>query len=74
MRQWDLETSAANLHDAIDELQVAWQESGEYWDDEVSRKYCEQHLDPIGPAMKLALDAIARMNQLVARIQHECES
>jgi len=72
MRPWDLDTSAAQLRDAMEELQQAWQQTDEQWHDAVSQKFCENHLEPIGPALKLALDAVGRMEQLMGQIHREC--
>ncbi len=74
MRPWDFDTSAARLRKATEDLQIAWQQTAEQWNDEVSQKFCERHLEPIGPAMKLSLDAVGRMQQLMIQIQNECES
>jgi hypothetical protein len=74
MRTTDLATSAAYVRDAFDDLQIAWQEASEHWHDEVSRKFCENHLEPLGPVLKLSLDAIARMTQVVGGMHRDCES
>ncbi|MCG8450985.1 MAG: hypothetical protein MI725_15565 [Pirellulales bacterium] len=74
MRPWDLETSAAHLRDAMDDLQIAWQETSDSWQDEVSQKFCENHLEPLGPTLKLTHDAVGRMQQLLNQMQRECES
>jgi len=74
MRLWDLDTSAARLRKATEGLQIAWEQTGEQWQDQVSQKFCERHLEPLGPAMKLSLDAVGRMQQLLKQIQNECES
>ncbi len=74
MRTWDLDTSAARLRKATENLQLAWEITNEHWHDEVSQKFCEQHLEPIGPAMKLSLDAVGRMQQMLRQIQNDCES
>ena len=74
MRHWDLYTHAAHLRKATEELQIAWQETNELWQDDVSQTFCERYLEPIGPATKLSLDAIGRMRQLLKQIQRECES
>ena len=74
MRQWDLDTSSAHLRDALEELQIAWQQTSEQWEDAVSRKFCKTHLEPIGPALKRSLDAVGQMQQLVDQIWRECES
>ena len=73
MKPWDLDTGAAQLRDGMEDLQIAWQHTAEVWQDGVSQKFCQTHLEPIGPALKMALDAISRMQQLVNQIQRECE-
>jgi hypothetical protein len=74
MRPSDLSTSAAHIRDAFDQLQIAWQEASEHWNDEVSRKFCENHLEPLGPVVKLSLDAISRMTQVVSGMHRDCSS
>lgn len=73
MRPWDLETNAARMRKATEALQLSWQETNDVWNDSVSQKFCETYLEPLGPAMKLTLDAVGRMQQLVNEIQRDCE-
>jgi hypothetical protein len=74
MRQWDLDTGAAHLRDATEELQIAWQQVGDNWQDSVRQQYGDTHLEPIGPAMKKSLEAITQMQQLLNQIYRDCES
>lgn len=74
MKPWDLDTSAAQLRDALDELQLAWRQTGDEWQDPVSQKFCETYLDPLGPALKKTLDAVGQMQQLVNLMTRDCES
>ena len=74
MRKWDLETSGAHLRDALEELQVAWQQTAEQWDDPVSQRFCETHLEPLGPAVKKTLEEVARMQYLLDQVFRDCES
>jgi uncharacterized protein YecT (DUF1311 family) len=73
MKHWDLDTGAAQLRDALQDLERAWLVVSEAWSDDISRQFSEHHLDPIVPASKMALDATARMNQLLRRAQTECD-
>jgi hypothetical protein len=73
MRHWDLDTSAAQLRDALQDLGRAWQVVSESWNDGVSRQFSEQYLNPIIPSSKMALDATSRMSEMLARVQRECE-
>jgi len=72
MFRCDLDTDAARLRDAAEELQTAWAEANEAWDDEVSRAFCERYLEPLGPAFKSALDTISNMRNLVNQMQRDC--
>jgi hypothetical protein len=73
MRHWDFDTSAAQLRDALEDLQRAWQVVSESWHDGVSRQFSAQYLDPIIPASKRALDATSRLSEMLTRVQTECE-
>lgn len=70
----DLTSSAAQIRDAFDDLLIAWQEASEHWNDNVSRQFCENHLEPLGPLLKLSLDAMARMNHITNSMHRDCES
>jgi len=74
MANFDLFTGAAHLRDATEELQLAWQHVTEHWDDSVSQNFCQQHLEPIGPSMKMSLDSIGQIGQFIQQMQRECES
>jgi hypothetical protein len=74
MRSSDLYTSAAHIRDAFEDLQKAWLEASAYWNDGVSRGFCENHLEPLGPVVKLALDSIARMSALVDHMHRDCDT
>lgn len=73
MRQTDLHTDAARLRDALKDLQIAWNDVGEHWNDRVSEKFREDHLDPLGPVLKQSLDAVSRMSQLTDQIRRDCD-
>jgi hypothetical protein len=74
MRKCDLESGSLKIRHALEALQENWQNTTDHWDDAVSRHFQEHHLDPIVPRVKIALDAMGRMQQLVDEIQKDCES
>jgi len=74
MRKCDLHTGAARIRHALENLDTVWNEVSDDWNDAVSRRFREQHLDPMVPRVKLALDAIARMNLLLDEVERDCES
>jgi hypothetical protein len=74
MRKCDLATGAARIRDALENVEITWSEVSLEWNDAVSRRFGEQHLDPIVPRLKLALDAISRMALLMDEVERDCES
>jgi hypothetical protein len=74
MRKCDLATGAARIRDALEKVEIAWSEVSDEWNDAVSRRFREQHLDPIVPRLKLGLDAISRMGLLIDEVERDCES
>jgi len=73
MKNCDLETGAVRIRHALEELELAWAESSSDWNDEVSRAFAEQHLEPVVPIVKTALDAIGRMDTILRSAQRDCE-
>jgi hypothetical protein len=68
----NLYTSAAHIRDALDDLQAAWLEATQFWNDGVSERFCQVHLEPLGPVVKLALDSIGRMSHTVDQMHRDC--
>ena len=74
MRKCDLATGAGRIRHALKNLETVWHEASTAWNDAVSRRFREYHLDPMTPDLKLALDAISRMQILLDEVQRDCES
>jgi hypothetical protein len=74
MRQADLYSSAAHIRDAFDELQKAWLEASDNWNDAASRSFCQNHLEPLAPVLKLALDSLGRMAHMVDHMHRDCDA
>jgi hypothetical protein len=74
MRQCDLATGSSRIRHALENLEVVWNEVSDQWNDAVSRRFREQHLDPMIPDVKLALDAISRVSLLMDEVERDCES
>jgi hypothetical protein len=73
MRRSDLFTPSGRIRHALEELEAAWQASSDQWNDSVSHRFAEHQLEPMIPKLKLALDAISRMHQLLSEAQRDCE-
>lgn len=74
MRKCDLSTGADRIRHALEHLETAWNEISDQWNDAVSRRFREHHLDPAIPPVKLSLDAISRMSLLMDEVERDCES
>jgi hypothetical protein len=74
MRKCDLATGAARIRNAMEKLDIVWNEISPQWNDAVSRRFREEHIDPVTPRLKLALDAISRMSLLMDEVERDCES
>jgi hypothetical protein len=73
MKKCDLTTGASRIRHALENLEAVWQQSADQWDDVVSRDFSERHLEPMIPKLKMALDAISRMQGLMSEVQRDCE-
>jgi hypothetical protein len=74
MRRCDLSTGAGRIRHALENLDIVWNESTAEWNDVVSQNFQERHLEPMLPRIKLALDAIGRMDLLISEVERDCES
>ena len=74
MRNCDLATGAGRIRHALENLEVVWNEISDQWDDSVSQRFRQQHLETMIPRLKLGLDAISRMNLLINEVERDCES
>jgi hypothetical protein len=74
MRKCDLSTGAARIRGALENLETVWNNVSDDWNDAVSRRFREHHLDPMIPRVKLALDAISRMTLVMDEVERDCES
>jgi hypothetical protein len=74
MARCDLTTGAGRIRHALENLETVWNELSDAWDDSVSRRFREHHLEPMIPRLKLGLDAISRMSLLMDEVERDCES
>ena len=74
MRKIDLYSGGTQIRKALEHLDETWQQANQEWDDVVSQKFAELHLEPLIPEVKLALDAVSRMQILFDQAQRDCES
>jgi hypothetical protein len=68
----DLATPAARIHSALEKLQLAWVNVSEHWNDSNSRNFEEEHLFPLAMSVKIALDAVGRMDETLRQAEQNC--
>lgn len=67
-----LHDGKANLLHAAKRLQLRWQDVRQQWNDKVSEKFERQHLQPLEPQVKTAIQAIERLAEVLSRAEAEC--
>ncbi len=65
----DLATPGAKIHAALEDLQLVWSDLEEVWNDANRRKFEEEQLLPLALTIRLSLDAVGRMDEVL----HEAE-
>lgn len=73
MKPCDLDTGAAALRRSLKELILVWDEASEEWNDSVSEAVFKEHIEPMAPIVKGALDAVGRMRTLLHEAQRDLE-
>jgi hypothetical protein len=73
MRNWDLTTAAAKLEAAQKTFQVVQADTAEQWNDEIRRNFDERFLLPMDQRVKRMIEAIARLSEVLAAAQRDCE-
>jgi uncharacterized protein YukE len=72
MKTCDLSGSAARLALAMKTLTKAVDEADEHWNDDASRRFHETYLLPLDARMREALEAVRRLEQILASAEREC--
>lgn len=73
MAMGSLIDGAGQLKEAYDQLDAAWAQAREQWQDGVSRNLEEEYLEPLLTQVRITLDAIARMNGVLVTACRQCE-
>lgn len=73
MNPCDMDSGAARIVRGLKDLNAAWDEASESWNDPVSQAVYKEHIEPIAPVVKTTLDAVGRMRQLLQQAQRELD-
>jgi hypothetical protein len=72
MRICDLNTGAIRLTRSAKKLRERWLDAKEHWNDQNSRDFAENHLEPLTPEITLTLAAVQRLAEVLAQAEREC--
>ena len=72
MKSCDLSGGAAKLELALKSLRTTLSAVEAQWNDETHRKFQEEHLAPIEPAVRRMFDDISRIAEVIAAAERDC--
>jgi hypothetical protein len=67
MKAFDLSGGAAKLALAMKQLDIKWNAATDSWNDSTAKTFHKDHLEPIMPEVKLTLEAIGRLAEVLSR-------
>jgi hypothetical protein len=67
-----MQTAAAQLTKTTKVLNYQWSRANEHWDDPVSRRIEEKHIQPLIEMVHSAIGAMETMSEAITRAKHEC--
>lgn len=73
MKNCDLDTGGARIRRGLKDVLLVWEEASEDWNDSVSEAVFKDHIEPMTPVVKTALDAVSRMRSLLQHAQRDLE-
>jgi len=72
MRRWDLGSATSKMELSLKALGVACTEIAESWSDETNRRFVETYVTPVEPQIKVFLDAVQRLAEVLANAERAC--
>jgi hypothetical protein len=67
-----LNVSSSKLKDALKELRARWEETRAHWKDDVAQDYDDHHWRPLEMQTEVALRAIDRLSEELAKARQDC--
>jgi uncharacterized protein YukE len=62
----------ANLVDALKQLRQRWDRARQHWDDEASRQFQKDYLDPLESRILAAAKALEHVAETMAAVRRDC--
>jgi hypothetical protein len=73
MNTGNVQAASARLQEALDSLQIAWQQTADVWRDENRRLFEEERLRVVAEEVAAAIPVIANLAQVFQAAQRELE-
>lgn len=67
-----ISTAKANLMDATKKLMFAWDRVSASWNDDASREFAKEIIEPIAHRVNSAIKGVDHVGDLVTRVKREC--
>ena len=67
-----LSVGKTKLDSAMRDLMAAWNKAGDHWNDALREDFNAQHLAPLHPRVKAAIDAMDKMSSMTDRAKQAC--
>lgn len=68
-----LGVSRKRLYEARMSLEAAWRAAEGRWRDDAARRFHQDHLDELEPAIRSAMTGLSRMSEVLERARAECD-
>ncbi len=72
MTAGNLSVGCAKIKNALKNLMIRWEETGEVWRDRVADRFEETHLVPLDPQVQRAIQGIEELMQILQQAEREC--
>lgn len=73
MNVGNMTTAGAKLNDALQKLQVHWENTQTQWHDENARYIDEQYMSQINTEVKTALQAVRQISDVLFQAARDCD-
>ena len=73
MHVGNLQGASGRLQEALEQLQLAWGNTAEYWRDANASEFEEQHLRQILEEFQAAIPAVSQLTQVIQAAVRELE-
>jgi hypothetical protein len=73
MRICDLRSPCANLSEAYEQLEIAWQTLKDSWSDTASQAFEDNYMVHVRPRVSMTLEAAGRLASVYDEAQRACE-